>query len=157
MDSSPLTQLLDSQHGSDGDDHLHPNNAGYIAEGNALAVQFYLSQGGGLRVSSRTKSITMPCWRWLNLCRRTSVALSERMVGKQEVIRIANWQVQRMLRSEGKNRRSVSPPLAALGWTPRLRSGQALEAAVPTCPSSRCPHAEDFVAGENNFLHSRRK
>jgi len=36
-------------------------------------------RGGRLRGSSRTKSITMPCWRWPNLCRRSSVALSERL------------------------------------------------------------------------------
>ena len=52
-----------------------------VVRSNAVAVQFYLSQGGRLRVSSRTRSITMPCWRWLSLCRRSSVALSERIVG----------------------------------------------------------------------------
>jgi hypothetical protein len=39
-----------------------------------------------LRVSSRTKSITIPCWRWLNLCQSSSIALSERIVGQREVI-----------------------------------------------------------------------
>ena len=46
-----------------------------VVRSNVVAVQFYLSQRGRLGVSSRTKSITMPCWRWLNLCQRSSVAL----------------------------------------------------------------------------------
>ena len=43
-------------------------------------------RGGRLRVSSRTKSITMPCWRWLNLCQSSVKALSERIGGQPKVI-----------------------------------------------------------------------
>src|ERR1700722_1529060 len=57
---------------------------GYFASTADKVCVFFLGGGGKFPVRLRTKTIATPCWRWLNLCQRSSVALSERIVGKPE-------------------------------------------------------------------------
>jgi GNAT superfamily N-acetyltransferase len=46
-----------------------------VVRSNIVAVQFTSARDGRLHASSRTKSTTMPCWRWLSLCQRARTTL----------------------------------------------------------------------------------